>query len=236
MSGHGIKRKEREKMMKVIKKYLKTSVGLGLLAITLVSVANTDQDVRQALNERKVVLAQSKSWNIQQLEQRADDRANQYRGLVDSIRHKPLQGGMQSTQKRGGKVADGAILFVSLGMPKKLLRQYLKESMQYHISVVIRGLIQNNFRATMSAIYNLIKGRHLPGVSIDPIWFREFGIHQVPALVVTSNPNHCASVVGCKQPYDVVYGNLSIKALLTKIAEDGQGGKQVANNILGSVQ
>ena len=207
---------------------MKLIAGIGLICLVLTSYATTDDQVRQAISQKKVILRQSQSWNLSQLEQKAQDRASQYQGLVNQIRQ-----GQVARQHKGGKVADGAILFVSLGMPKKLLRQYLRESQTYGMPVVIRGLIHNNFRATMSYIYSLIKGRHLPGISIDPVWFRQFGITQVPALVVTSNPHHCVSARTCQQPFDVVYGNLSIKDLLTKIADDGQDARQVAKTILG---
>ena len=72
------------------------------------------------------------------------------------------------------------------------------------------------------------------GIGIDPVWFTQFSITAVPALVVTHRPQHCIAEKTCpNQPYDVVYGNQSIHDSLVQIARDGSAiPKQVAAHLL----
>lgn len=107
------------------------------------------------------------------------------------------------------------MLFVSLGMPKLALRQYLIQSQIYHIPLVLRGLLENSYPKTAETIFTLLhpKNEHeiKGGFEIDPLYFRQYHISTVPALVVY-NQNH----------YTVVYGNIPIQKLLQTIAIKSQ--------------
>ena len=100
-----------------------------------------------------------------------------------------------------------AMLFVSLGMPKLVLRQYLVQSKQYAIPVVIRGLLGNSYPKTTKRIYEILHPHNKQpiksGIEIDPIWFRQFNIKVVPALVLNDGSQSC-----------VIYGNLKLPKLL----------------------
>lgn len=108
-----------------------------------------------------------------------------------------------------------AMLFVSLGMPKLALRQYVIQSKLYHIPLVLRGLLENSYPKTAKTIFdilhpknsNVIKG----GFEIDPLYFRKYHITTVPALVINNQNN-----------YTVVYGNIPIQNLLQTIATKSQ--------------
>ena len=108
-----------------------------------------------------------------------------------------------------------AMLFVSLGMPKLALRQYVIQSKLYHIPLVLRGLLENSYPKTAKTIFdilhpknsNVIKG----GFEIDPLYFRKYHISTVPALVINNQNN-----------YTVVYGNIPIQNLLQTIATKSQ--------------
>lgn len=142
-------------------------------------------------------------------------------------------------KKRGGKPADGAIVFVSFSMPDSLLVSISEQADAYNIPVVLNGLVENDFKKTLNklvALKKYAKERHqeFHGVSIDPVWFEQFGINAVPALVVTKRPAHCAFQKQCAdQPFDVVYGNASIKDGLNIIADQGEQVPDVARKILG---
>ena len=114
-------------------------------------------------------------------------------------------------------VAEGAFLFVSLSMPKPLLLSMAEEASRYKIPLIIKGLENGNFNQTLQTIYHL----KLNGVSINPLWFEQFKITAVPALVVTENEN-----------FDVVYGNQSIQKSLQLIAERGNAASSLANDYL----
>lgn len=102
---------------------------------------------------------------------------------------------------------NNAMLFVSLGMPKLVLRQYLVQSKEYGIPIVIRGLIDNSTPKTMSRLYEILHPKNKApikaGIEIDPTWFKQFDIKVVPALVLNKNGQSC-----------IVYGNLKMANLL----------------------
>lgn len=113
-----------------------------------------------------------------------------------------------------------AMLFVSLGMPKLVLRQYLIQSKELGIPLVIRGLLQNSYPVTAKRIYQILHPKNTEknfqkeikgGFEIDPVYFRKFHISVVPALVVTNGSN-----------YSVVYGNIPIKKLLQLISKNSK--------------
>ena len=108
------------------------------------------------------------------------------------------------------------ILFVSLGMPTPLLRDYLREGHRYHIPIVIRGLLDNNMRQTlkrMQEVLQLPDGKLLQGGFVmDPLWFRRYHITRVPTLVINL-PSESSPII------ERVSGNLSLKAMLLRIEQ-----------------
>jgi len=113
-------------------------------------------------------------------------------------------------------------IFVSFSMPKESLRTWLKEADKVNASVVIRGLVDNSFKATTKAVYDLVKDNDSQGVIIDPTLFEQFHINKVPAIVVT----------GADDNYDVVYGDITLDYGLRLIANKGEFGKEKASNAL----
>ncbi len=137
-------------------------------------------------------------------------------------------------------VASQAVLFVSLRMPDNALKAYFKQGKQYHIPLVIRGLYtekQNeianqfvgSFRDTANRVKQLIKESKAGGVSIDPLLFRAFNIHVVPALVVYDDDltcikqtNHVIYISCPVSRLDIISGNLPIKKLLSIVANQSK--------------
>lgn len=150
---------------------------------------------------------------------------------------------------------NSVFLFVSLSMPDNVLSQYLVQAKQYHIPVVIRGLYTEksdsstdntigSFNDTANRVLFLLKNeskigltkannqnaidlkKSMGGVLINPLLFRNFNIHVVPALVITNdiscvNDNHKKySDRKCKaNSFDVVYGNIPIQKQLEIVTE-----------------
>lgn len=142
----------------------------------------------------------------------------------------PLRGPVQS--------ASGAILFVSFSMPESLLFALSDEAAQLHIPVVVNGLVESDFKKTIVTFERLHRHAkkahlHFEGISIDPVWFQQFQVSSVPALVVTERPTNCQPQTLCEnQPFDVVYGNANLKKALALIAEKGDAAPQIAQKIL----
>jgi len=115
--------------------------------------------------------------------------------------------------------ATGVITLVSLSMPNIALEQLLAQSAQYQIPLVIRGVLPSGFKATILRINQLLtKGGKQPamdsGIAINPEWFKQFNIQQVPAFI-SIKKGHCTQKSQCsRQDYDVVYGNISMEDAL----------------------
>lgn len=102
------------------------------------------------------------------------------------------------------------IYFVSFSIPEAGLKQMVPEATQLGIPTLINGLIDNDFRKTASAVFELTKDSGEGGVQIDPKTFAQYGITQVPALVVR-----------CEHGFDVLYGNVHLRSAIERMATSG---------------
>ncbi|HAU0311414.1 TPA: type-F conjugative transfer system pilin assembly protein TrbC [Legionella pneumophila] len=172
---------------------------------------------------------------IHAMRQTSQNNSLQQQTLIDQIL-KSTKSNTPGLQK--GQYVDGAVLFVSFSMPEPLLFALADEAAAYKIPVVINGLIDGDFKKTISKFSELHAHAkkeqfRFQGVSIDPIWFEQFQISAVPALVVSKRPDICGQQLLCKeQTFDVVYGNSSVQKSLELIASKGNAAPDVAKNIL----
>jgi type-F conjugative transfer system pilin assembly protein TrbC len=95
-------------------------------------------------------------------------------------------------------------------VPEEGLKRMLHETRQYGIPATLRGLVNNDMKATTDAVMRLVKDGVTDGVQIDPTLYSQYNIRSVPALVVR-----------CKAGFDVVRGNIRLKQALEKVAEKG---------------
>ncbi|MBC5792294.1 type-F conjugative transfer system pilin assembly protein TrbC [Providencia sp. JUb39] len=102
------------------------------------------------------------------------------------------------------------VYFVSFSIPEAALKQMLPEATRLNIPSVINGLIDNDFRKTANAVFELTKDSGESGVQIDPNAFAQYGVTQVPALVLR-----------CEQGYDVLYGNVHLRTAIEHMASSG---------------
>lgn len=102
------------------------------------------------------------------------------------------------------------VYLVSFSIPKTALKPMMDEAHHFRLPVVINGLVNNDFRQTVSEIFELTKGNNKGGVEINPLVFSQYAINSVPALVVR-----------CEKGVDVVRGNVIIKQALEEIARNG---------------
>jgi type-F conjugative transfer system pilin assembly protein TrbC len=102
---------------------------------------------------------------------------------------------------------DEVIVFISFSMPEASLKE-LFEKVQKHakkIRVVIRGLINNDFPATIQ------KMRDLGGVvQIDPVLFKTYDVNVVPTFVRVKEHDSTPS-------YVKMTGNVSLEYALQKL-------------------
>ncbi len=101
-------------------------------------------------------------------------------------------------------------VFISFSMPDALLEQTLKESSRLHIPAYLNGLYHDSMRDTALKVMELSKQIPNLNLAIDPTLFERFEIQQVPALVVEEGNS-----------FDVIYGHLTLKEGLLRIAGHG---------------
>lgn len=120
--------------------------------------------------------------------------------------------------------AQGVMVFVSLGMPDTSLQQLLMQSADLQVPLIVRGVLPQGFTATVKKMNHLIdnKGQTIQsGFAINPQWFTQFGITQVPAFVAV-RPNKCQAKQPCSSDdFDVIYGNVSLYDALNLLAQHG---------------
>lgn len=115
-----------------------------------------------------------------------------------------------------------AIVFVSFSMPDQSLIALLRDADKIHASVVIRGLIDNDFKKTFAKVSQLVKAAGVGGIEINPPLFQKFNITKVPAVVARAANND----------FDVIFGNIKLIAALHEISVHGAASHIIADNLL----
>lgn len=154
---------------------------------------------------------QLKTWAEQQIQGNPLQQSDRHY-LDDLVRKQ------QSLQTE--KPASGAVYFVSFSIPEEGLKRMLGETRRYGIPATLRGMLNNDLKATADAVLSLVKDGATDGVQIDPTLFSEYHVRSVPALVIF-----------CDRGYDIIRGNLRVKQALEKVATAGDC-RQVAGEIL----
>lgn len=115
------------------------------------------------------------------------------------------------------------IVFVSFSMPEDDIRNLINEMHKVKGGVVIRGLIDDDFKKTTAKIAAL-KTKDNAGVLIDPTLFQLFDIKQVPTYVIPMQAiEPCVEKnKSCKQPKHIkVTGAVSFKYVLDLVDRTG---------------
>ncbi len=107
----------------------------------------------------------------------------------------------QSTCSENKK--DGFYIFVSLSMPKSLLKQYEQIAKKIGAKLVLRGFKNNSFKETIKVTKEI-------AMQVDPVAFKKFEITLVPSFVLSNNDK-----------FDKLAGNVSIKYALEQFEQQG---------------
>ena len=204
-----------------------------IFVISFSTYANTNDDLKSIADRAEVQLSQIPAQKIENLKKLSDSNNMSHQKIIANILAKA-----KLTNIKHGNDTNDSILFVSLSMPQSLLLSLAAEAQVFNIPVVIRGMADNDFQKTIAAFTNLYeeaRQQHIDfqGVSIDPIWFEQFKIEAVPALVVSIRDSNCAPATICNnQKFDVIYGNPHIKKSLELIADRGEDASVLARQIL----
>ncbi len=129
---------------------------------------------------------------------------------------------------------------VSLSMPKPALRQLARDAHAAGAALVIRGLVGNSFARTQRALKDVFVEGEEAGLVIDPRVFRQFHIERVPAVIAAPQEvTPCGSGFDCDRAevrFDVVRGNISLKAALKLLADRGQAAPAAARQALSRME
>ncbi|MDB9569515.1 TrbC family F-type conjugative pilus assembly protein [Providencia rettgeri] len=89
---------------------------------------------------------------------------------IDSLLAKQQQAQQQVADVAKAQAAQESpfIYFVSFSIPEAGLKQMVPEATQLGIPTLINGLIDNDFRKTATAVFELTKDSGAGGVQIDP--------------------------------------------------------------------
>ena len=127
----------------------------------------------------------------------------------------------QQRESTRDKPTEGAVYFISFSIPDEGLKRMLHETHRYGIPATLRGLVNNDMKATTDAVMGLVKAGITEGVQIDPTFYSQYNIRSVPALVVR-----------CKAGFDVIQGNIRLKQALEKVVDKGDCA-ETARKLLG---
>ena len=201
-------------------KFIKAMIVMALLTMKVCGAVGPTTEDRAWLKQQENLSEQLRQHPDRQLQQE----------LEAQIKRNPLNrsdsqfiDNLLSQQKAANqeKPTEGALYFVSFSIPEEGLKRMLHETRQYGIPATLRGLVNNDMKATTDAVLQLVKDGVTDGVQIDPTLYAQYNIRSVPALVVR-----------CQVGYDVVRGNIRLKQALEKVAETGDCA-QTARQMLG---
>lgn len=178
-----------------------------------------DRIEREAqFSENKPVLNLDELWN----------KAKSFEQQMKNMQEEALSPILQQAkiEQNPNSQAKGVMIFASLSMPEHALKQLMIQSAELQVPIVIRGVLPQGFGATVGAIRRLVQPNQEKainsGMAINPLWFKQLGIQQVPAFAAI-RPGKCIPGKPCAEhDFDVVYGNISLYEALNILARDGE--------------
>lgn len=119
-------------------------------------------------------------------------------------------------------------IMVSFSMSDELLRDYDEEARKVGASLILRGLVNDDFKATLDKIYSISKGKE-SAFSIDPTLYKRLGAETVPTFVLAPNGVPPCTPTGCDTPdYIKAHGAVSLRYFLDLVTRQGRENEVVA--------
>ncbi|WP_299006913.1 type-F conjugative transfer system pilin assembly protein TrbC [uncultured Shewanella sp.] len=153
------------------------------------------------------------------------EKALQFEQITKSINQEKVNTLLNNNPVDPKRAASGVIIFASLSMPTTSLRQLLRQSAAFQVPIVIRGVLPQGFAPTIKKMQSLITHKDKvieSGFAINPLWFKQFNIKQVPSFVAVK-PGKCLDHKACNSTdFDVVAGNISLQDALRILSDKGE--------------
>ena len=203
-------------------------------------VPQTENDAAHALVEEVLRQAGGNedglgAWT-QSVIERALSRAGREAAGAAAGDTAPLPGERNAAALATGRANSAEIIvFTSLSLPPESWRQWSGEAARAGAAMVLRGVAEDGFRATVNRI-GARWAQGGAGVAIDPRLFRLFGITQIPAVVVVPGGVPACASRDCADdtapPHDRIAGNAGLDAALEAIEREGDAGRETAGRHL----
>lgn len=129
----------------------------------------------------------------------------------------------------------GVYVAVSLSMPPEALRVLARDAHRAGARVVIRGLVDGSFKATMVKVRQVFDDRSAGGVAIDPQVFKAFNVTAAPTVIAARSKVEPCGTLGCAPTapaFDKISGNISLDAALKVLEDEGTFGQAAARAAL----
>lgn len=206
--------------------------------LALAEVGYSQEELKALAKQEQTIAASANQSELAPLLERSQkhkqEALSMNQHLDNALQDSPLASVLGMPQVNPNKKAQGVMVFVSLSMPDTALKQLLKQSQQYQVPLVIRGVLPEGMVPTASRILSLLEADDDEmaidgGFAISPQWFRQFNITHVPVFVAIGDA--CNEAYCPQSDYDMVHGNLSLPNALTILSQGDVGhiAKQVLN-------
>lgn len=136
------------------------------------------------------------------------------------------------------------LIFISFSMSEELIKNYIAEAKLYGGVLVLRGLINNSLKQTVTKLQE-IEGiadkidkdtKSNLSIIIHPHLFKLYDVKQVPAIVISKDNAGCIlkyDDCSALYEYDKIYGSVTIEYALEEVKRSGIPSiKPIATKIL----
>lgn len=113
-------------------------------------------------------------------------------------------------------------IFVSSSMSISLLKDYIREAANFGGVLVLRGLPNGSMIELISLISEISNFESSVAIQLDDESFEEFGIDNVPAIVLSKQKSILSDEKSEALIYDKVSGNVGIRYALELFAQEGE--------------
>lgn len=118
------------------------------------------------------------------------------------------------------------LIFISFSMPEASLRGLAREAERTGAVLVLRGLVEDSWEATLKRIAGILSadgrlGQDVrgPSIAVDPTLFRRFEVTEVPAFILTGDALERCDRHRCPVPDHVrLGGDVSLDYALARFA------------------
>jgi conjugal transfer pilus assembly protein TrbC len=163
---------------------------------------------------------------IKQAEQSFKDHANNIEAEKGSILSEVIENIKNLDLEEKKLKNKGILIFVSFSMPKSLLWSYQEQARLYGARVVIRGLVDNDFKKTVQAM-DLGNGKIMT-LDVNPMLFKDYAITKVPSVVIAGGE-------GSGQAEDKFIGTISLAYALEESLAKGHQ-KEFSSKVLKQIK